>query len=134
MRNLISRSSITMLLGALALSTLTLAQRADAAVPCCSITAIDTKGGLITIKEKATGATCQYRVADAGALRNLKVGGAVDPNVLPQAQPVQGAAGKAGSSTTCGGYNGPRGGDTRPKECVDSKGNKVACPSKPTTK
>lgn len=131
MRNLISRSSVTlMLLGALALITLTLAERADAAVPCCGITAIDTEGGLITVKEKATGATCQYRVADAAALRKLKVGQAVDAGVLPQAQPVQGATGKAPSST-CGGWNGPRGGDTRPKECVDKKtGNKVPCPSK----
>jgi hypothetical protein len=122
-----------MLLRALALTTvtLTLPQRADAAVPCCGIVAIDTKSRLITVKEKATGATCQYRVTDVGELGRLKLGQPVDAGVLPQAQLVHATTGKTGNST-CG-WNGPRGGDTRPKECVDKKGNKVSCPSKKTS-
>ena len=129
MRNPISRGSANlMLLGALTLITLLLAERADAAVPCCAITAIDTKSGLITVKEKATEATCQYQVTDVRAIGRLKVGQPVDASLLPQALPVQGSSGNAGNSA-CG-WNGPRGGETRPKNCVDKKGNKVPCPTK----
>ena len=129
MRNPTSRTNASlMLLGALTLVTLIPAQRAAAAAPCCGITAIDAKTGLITVREKATAATCQYQVKDVGVLGRLKVGQPVDAGLLPQAQPVQGTSGKTGNST-CG-WNGPRGQDTRPKnnECVDKKGNKVPCP------
>lgn len=104
--------------------------------PCCSITAIDTRLGSITVKEVATGETCKYQITDRGALRRLRVGQLADAGVLPQAQELTAAAQGAssggspdpGGSSKCG-WNGPRGADTRPKDCTDIKtGKAVACP------
>ncbi|HEV8509652.1 MAG TPA: hypothetical protein VGQ48_04275 [Gemmatimonadales bacterium] len=104
------------------------AQVVQKAAPCCRIQSIDARTGVITVKENATGATCQYRVADAGRVRTLKVGQAVDATVLPEAQPVHGTPQAAASG--CG-WNGPRGADTRPKDCKDPKtGKPIACPPK----
>src|SRR5512141_2091981 len=45
-----------------------------AATPCCSITAIDTKTGIVTAKNTATGETFKFRLGDAAQIRNIKIG------------------------------------------------------------
>ena len=37
----------------------------SAATPCCSITAMDTKTGIVTAKDTATGETIEFRLGDA---------------------------------------------------------------------
>lgn len=50
---------------------------ADAAEPCCGITAIDAKAQTVTARETKTGRTFQFKVADAKLLSSLKIGQAV---------------------------------------------------------
>ena len=50
---------------------------ADAAEPCCNITALDAKTQTVTARETRTGRTFQFKVADTKALSALKVGQAV---------------------------------------------------------
>ena len=50
---------------------------ADAAEPCCSITALDAKTQTVTAKETRTGRTFQFKVADTKLLTALKFGQAV---------------------------------------------------------
>lgn len=47
---------------------------ASAATPCCSITAIDTKTGIVSAKDTATGETIEFRLVDAAQIRNIKIG------------------------------------------------------------
>ena len=47
--------------------------------PCCNVSAIDARTGLVTAKVRATGKTFQFK-ADAAARRSLKVGSAVFAN------------------------------------------------------
>ncbi len=47
---------------------------AGAAAPCCSITAIDTKTGIVSAKDTATGETIEFRLVDAAQIRNIKIG------------------------------------------------------------
>ena len=49
-------------------------------VPCCSITAIDAKTGIISANENANGAAFQFRLADAKLLLSLRVGQPVYAN------------------------------------------------------
>ena len=42
--------------------------------PCCSITAIDTKTGIVTAKNTATGETIEFRLGDAAQIKNIKIG------------------------------------------------------------
>lgn len=46
----------------------------SAATPCCRITAIDTKTGVVTAKNTATGETTEFRLGDAAQIKNIKVG------------------------------------------------------------
>ena len=46
----------------------------SAATPCCSITAIDTKTGIVTAKDTATGETIEFRLGDAAQGKNIKIG------------------------------------------------------------
>lgn len=62
---------------------------ADAAEPCCAITAIDTKSQTITAKETKTGRTFQFKVADAKLLSSLKVGQAVQADFTTMKVSVQ---------------------------------------------
>ncbi|MFA6147028.1 MAG: hypothetical protein WC899_02335 [bacterium] len=45
-----------------------------AATPTCSITAIDTKTGIVTAKNTATGETIEFRLRDAAQIKNIKIG------------------------------------------------------------
>jgi hypothetical protein len=47
---------------------------ASAATPCCNITAIDTKTGIVTAKDAATGETIKFRLDDAKQVKNIKIG------------------------------------------------------------
>ena len=45
----------------------------SAATPCCSVTAIDTKTGIVTAKNTATGETIEFRLGDAAQIKNIKI-------------------------------------------------------------
>jgi cathepsin L len=68
------------LLGALFLTVLALAPRAEPADPCCQITAINEHTGLVTARETATSRTFEFHVPDAKLLTTLKVGQGVYAN------------------------------------------------------
>jgi hypothetical protein len=75
------------------------APAAYAGEPCCSVTAIDAKTGVVTAKEAATGRAFQFQVKDAAMLKSLKVGQEIPadlkamtvtlPAAKPGAKPVQ---------------------------------------------
>ena len=65
------------LLGILCFTLVALAPQAHAATPCCGITAIDLRTGLVTARVTATGRTFQFAVTDPALLKTLKVGQAV---------------------------------------------------------
>ena len=46
----------------------------SAATPCCSITSIDTKTGIVTAKDTTTGETIEFRLGDAAQVKNIKIG------------------------------------------------------------
>ena len=45
-----------------------------AGTPCCSITTIDMKTGVVAAKNTATGETFEFRLGDASQIRNIKIG------------------------------------------------------------
>jgi hypothetical protein len=51
---------------------------ASAGEPCCSITAIDARTGVVSAKETASGRSFQFKLDDAALLGTIKVGQAVD--------------------------------------------------------
>lgn len=53
------------------------ATAAQAGTPCCGITVVDARTGLVTAKVLATGKVFQFRVADAAKLKGLHVGSKV---------------------------------------------------------
>jgi hypothetical protein len=53
-------------------------REASAVEPCCSITAIDARSGVVSARETATGRAFQFRLDDAALLVTVKVGQAVD--------------------------------------------------------
>ena len=75
------------------------ARVAQAGAPCCNITAIDARAGVVTAKDTATGRTAQLKVSDAKLLGSLKVGQAVNANfttgsvTVPAAETVPPIAG-----------------------------------------
>ena len=46
--------------------------------PCCSITAIDLKTGIVTAKVNATGQTFEFKVTNQALLKSLKLGQGID--------------------------------------------------------
>lgn len=54
---------------------------ARAQAPCCSVTAVDTATGVVSAKVNATGATFQFKVANAAQLKALRVGQGVYANL-----------------------------------------------------
>jgi hypothetical protein len=61
-------------LSAAAVAALMIATATYAAAPCCSITAIDARSGLVTLRDSTTGHVTQVKVNNLAALKNLKVG------------------------------------------------------------
>ncbi|MGA8752284.1 hypothetical protein [Candidatus Deferrimicrobium sp.] len=45
-----------------------------AGTPCCSITTVDRKTGIVTAKNTATGETFKFRLSDAAQIGNIKIG------------------------------------------------------------
>ena len=45
-----------------------------AGTPCCSVTAVDVKTGIVTAKNTATGETFKFRLVEAAQIGNIKVG------------------------------------------------------------
>ena len=56
------------------LGGLGLPEKSSAAEPCCSITAIDARSGIVTAREIGSKRTFQFSVKNAALLRSLKVG------------------------------------------------------------
>jgi hypothetical protein len=46
----------------------------SAGSPCCSITTIDMKTGIVTAKNTATGGTFEFRLGNAAQIRNIRIG------------------------------------------------------------
>jgi hypothetical protein len=72
MRTLVSVSGIAFIVGALI--AVSLPPGVSAGTPCCSITAIDMKTGIVTAKNTATGGTFKFRLGNAAQIRNIKIG------------------------------------------------------------
>jgi Cu/Ag efflux protein CusF len=68
----------SLLLGGVLALVLFSPSNAIAAQPCCGITAIDARSGVITAKETATGRTFQFKLDDAALLGTVKVGQVVE--------------------------------------------------------
>ena len=64
----------------------------DAAEPCCSITGIDQRAGVVTARETATGRVFQFRPQNAALLNQLKVGQEIYANFARAQVSVDGAA------------------------------------------
>src|SRR5437870_6605766 len=64
----------------------------DAAEPCCSITGIDQRAGVVTARETATGRVFQFRPQNAALLNQLKVGQEIYANFARAQVSVDGAS------------------------------------------
>ena len=58
----------------------------NAGTPCCSVTSIDTKTGIVTAKNTATGETIEFRLVKGAQIGNIKIGDQVSTD--PQAREV----------------------------------------------
>jgi len=61
--------------------TLKVTVRPSSASPCCAISAVDARSGVVTLKENGTGRPFELTVKDSRVLGTLKVGQTVDANV-----------------------------------------------------
>jgi len=73
----------------------------SAATPCCTITSIDMKTGIVTGKDTATGETFEFKLGNAAQIRNIKIGDQVSTDfqnrevTVHSFQPVDGIIVKA---------------------------------------
>jgi len=90
---------------------------AAAALPCCSIQAVDTRTGIVTAIDRATGQSFQFQVTNPAQLQGLRPGQPVYGNAasgrvgLTQAAPccsVVGRSGAAGAAAPIGPVDGAR--------------------------
>ena len=69
---------------------------AGAGTPCCSVTAIDRKTGIVTAKNTETGETFKIRLGDAAQIGSVKIGDRVSADfqtrqvTVHSFQPVEG--------------------------------------------
>src|SRR4030042_38951 len=67
-----------------------------AGTPCCSITTVDRKTGIVTAKNTATGEIFKFRIGDAAQIGNIKIGDQVSTDfqtrqvTVHSFQPVEG--------------------------------------------
>lgn len=67
-----------------------------AGTPCCSITTVDMKTGIVTAKKTATGETFKFKLGDAAQIGNIKIGDQVSTDfqtrqvTVHSFQPVEG--------------------------------------------
>src|SRR5207248_4323317 len=90
---------------------------AAAALPCCSIQAVDTRTGIVTAIDRATGQSFQFQVTNPAQLQGLRPGQPAYGNAasgrvgLTQAAPccsVVGRSGAAGAAAPIGPVDGAR--------------------------
>ena len=65
----------------LLIALLTFARPASGAAPCCDVTAIDVREGIVTAQVRATGQVFRFQVKDAGLMRGLQIGHGVFANL-----------------------------------------------------
>jgi len=103
----------------------------DPVEPCCNITAIDIKTGVITAKDAKTGQVFKLEGIPATALAKFKVGEGLNVTCgVPAGSGTMGSTGNAASGTgsaPCG-SNVPRNADTRPKDCIATSSTGVQTP------
>ena len=68
----VSISGMALILGAS--MAVTVPPEVGAGTPCCSVTTIDRKTGVVTAKNIATGGTFRFRLGDAAQIGNIKIG------------------------------------------------------------
>ena len=61
---------------------------AGAGTPCCSVTAIDRKTGIVTAKNTETGETFKIRLGDAAQIGSAKIGDRVSADFQTRQVPV----------------------------------------------
>jgi hypothetical protein len=68
----------------------------SAGTPCCSVTTVDRKTGIVTAKKTATGETIKFRLLEAAQIGNIKIGDQVSTDLQTRQvtvhsfQPVEG--------------------------------------------
>jgi hypothetical protein len=73
----------------------------SAGTPCCSITTIDMKTGIVTAKNTSTGETFEFKLGNSAQIRNIKIGDQVSTDfqtrevTVHSFQPVDGILLKA---------------------------------------
>src|SRR5437762_929112 len=70
--------------GAVLLASILAASAAYAAEPCCTITQIDARTGVVTAQELASGRTFQFAAPNAAVLGTMKVGQRIFANFAGQ--------------------------------------------------
>ena len=74
------------------LGGLGLPEKSSAGEPCCAITAIDARTGIVTAREIGSKRTFQFQVKNAALLRSLKVGQPISADFRTQKVSVDNAA------------------------------------------
>lgn len=141
MESLSARFSIGLtLFGILCLTILALSSRAGAGEPCCGITSLKPRTGVVVAADPVSGRKFEFKVKNAKWFKTLKVGQAVNLNVRTKSVSVSGlpkncctlvrifpGAGTLGPGSLPERYTGPKGGDDIEKaECTD-KGGEWRC-------
>jgi Cu/Ag efflux protein CusF len=94
MKTWVLTSGLALILGASMAVSVPL--EVGAGTPCCSITTVDKKTGIVTAKNTATGETFKFRLGDAAQIGNIKTGDQVSMDVQTRQvtvhsfQPVEG--------------------------------------------
>ena len=105
------------------LAIVLLATPAWAGEPCCAVTAIDARAGMVTAREAATGRTFQFKVSDAALLKSLKVGQKISADFKAMTVTLT-AAGLGGKSVQVPIYKPEPQGSSPSKSGYDIKKNK----------
>ena len=91
-KSLKTNSSRLFFLGIVLSLAIVFATEVLASEPCCSITGIDYRAGLVTAQNTATGQTFQFKVGNVSLLKTLKVGQGVYADFGTKQVSVDGAA------------------------------------------
>jgi hypothetical protein len=73
---------------------------ARAGEPCCNVTAVDARSGVVTARETATGRTFQFKLEDTSLASSIKVGQIVEADFKTMKATVRPAAGEPCCSIT----------------------------------
>jgi hypothetical protein len=86
--------------------TALVASDAGAAELCCNVTAIDSRAGIVTARETATGRTFQFKLDDTTLASSIKVGQTVEADFKTMKVTVRPAEGAPCCAITAGPING----------------------------